>query len=69
MERPYFLLDFQRLKSLESIDWTDPSDLSETAHNVKNVLITENFLSFDIETIRKGGFSTVGEVFLSSGGG
>ena len=51
-ERPYFLLDFQELKSFEQ-------SYSSTIHTVKNVLVTEDFVSFNIETNRKGGSSTV----------
>lgn len=53
VERPYFLLDFQQLKSFEE------TNLSGATYAVKNILVTEDFLSFNIETNRKGGFSSV----------
>ena len=48
VKRPYFLLDFQQLKNLNQ------SGSSGVTRTVKNVLVTDDFVSFNIETNRKG---------------
>lgn len=51
-ERPYFLLDFQSLKDIDS------SMVSGT-RTVQNIFITDDFLSFNIEINQKGASPTI----------